>query len=57
MTRNQVVQKPFKNKEKSILCPASSLLNEPLSSTIKADAKVKYPFSLLVFYVYALGGK
>ncbi len=30
MTRNQAIQKQFKNKEKYILHPASSLFNEPL---------------------------
>jgi hypothetical protein len=39
MTGNQVVQKQFKNKEKSILRPASSLLNEPLELYYQSSCK------------------
>jgi hypothetical protein len=39
MTRNRTVQKQFKNKEKSILRPASSLLNEPLELYYQSSCK------------------
>jgi len=39
MTGNQAVQKQLKNKEKSILRPASSLLNEPLELYYQSSCK------------------
>jgi hypothetical protein len=39
MTRNQAIQKQFKNKEKSILHPASSLLKEPLELYYQSNCK------------------
>jgi len=39
MTGNKAVQKQFKNKEKSILRPASSLLNEPLELYYQSSCK------------------